>query len=139
VTGDALNVVLAVATLVLSTAIAFVLYVRARKEPRPVYVVTGNTVVRAQAERKIEVRFRDKDVPVVTRTVIAFWNAGRQPIRRADIVENHPLTIMLPDDAKVLETRVVTMTRPDIDFAIFPGGPPPTISGTSSHALASVS
>ena len=130
-TGDALNVTLAVATLVVSTAIAYVLYVRAKREAQPVYVVTGNTVVRAQTERQIEVRYRDRDVPVVTRTVIAFWNAGRQPIRRADIVENHPLTVVLPDGAEVLEARVIATTRPDIDFLVMWGHPEPMPDGTA--------
>jgi hypothetical protein len=125
VSDSTLNIVMAVAGLVASTAIAIFLYYRAKKEPRPVYVVTGNTVVRAHAEREIEVRYRDRDVPVVTRTVIAFWNAGRQSIRRADIVENHPLTVVLPDGADVLEARIVAVTRPDIDFLVSWG--PPTL------------
>jgi hypothetical protein len=130
VTGDALNVVLAVATLVVSTAIAYVLYVRARREPRPVHVVTGNTVVQAYAERQIEVRYRDKDVPIVTRTVITFWNAGRQPIRRDDIVEYHPLTVVLPDGVQVLEARPIAATRPDIDFLVSWGAPTRMPDGT---------
>jgi hypothetical protein len=123
VTGDALNVVLAVATLVVSTAIGYFFFIRAQKDPRPVYVVTGNTVVRAHAERKIEVRYRDRDVPVVTRSVITFWNAGRQPIRQDDIVKQHPLTIVLPDGANVLEARTIAATRPDIDFYVSWGPP----------------
>jgi hypothetical protein len=39
-------------------------------------VVTGNTLVGAE-EQKIEVRYKGADVPVVTRTVVTLWNAGR--------------------------------------------------------------
>jgi hypothetical protein len=120
VSDTALNVVMGVGLFIASTAIAIFLFARAKKEPRPVYYVTGNTVVRARAERKIEVRYRGKDVPLVTRTVVAFWNAGRQPIRRDDLVENHPLEILVPSNTEILEVRVVATTRPDIDFAVFP-------------------
>jgi hypothetical protein len=115
---------------VVSTAIAYFLYVRARKEARPVYVVTGNTVVRAHAERQIQVRYRDKDVPIVTRTVITFWNAGRRPIRQDDIVKYHPLTVVLPDGAQVLEARPIAATRPDIDFLVDWGAPTRMPDGT---------
>jgi hypothetical protein len=123
VSDTALNVVLAIAGLAVSTAIAYAFYVREKRDPRPVYVVSGNTVVRAHAERKIEVRYRGRNVPVVTRTVITFWNAGRQPIRRDDIVKNHPLTVVLPGDADVLEARPIAATRPDIDFLVSWGSP----------------
>ena len=101
-------------------AASYFFYRIAKKERRPVYVVAGNVVVRGDEKRQIEVRHREQVVPVVTRTVIAFWNAGREPIRRDDLLENHPLRVRLPDDAVLLEAGVLTRTRSEIDFACFP-------------------
>ena len=130
-TRDVLNLALWAAGIVVSTAIAVFFFFLGRKEPRPVYYVSGITVVRAQPEQKIEVRFRGTDVPVVTRTVIAFWNAGRQPIRRTDIVDRHPLTVVLPDGAEVLQAQIIAMTRPDIDFLVAWGEPIPMPDDTA--------
>jgi len=116
VTGDSLNLLIAAATVVASLAISYYFYRMAKKERRLVYVVTGNTVVQADKKREIEVRYKGSDVPVVTRTVITFWNAGREPIRDADIVATHPLYLKLPDGAALLDFRVVAATRPEIDF-----------------------
>ena len=87
-----LNLIVGVAGIVVGLVGAYAFHRLEKKERRPVYLVTGNVVVRADQQRNIEVRHRDKVVPVVTRTVITFWNAGREPIRRSDLLDNHPLT-----------------------------------------------
>jgi hypothetical protein len=52
--------------------------------------------------------------------MITFWNALREPIRRNDLLENHPLTVKLPGRARILDVRVASATRPELDFACFP-------------------
>jgi hypothetical protein len=113
--GDALNLVLALVTLVLGAAISYYFYRIARKERRPVYYTRTNVVVRGDRERQIEVRYKGQVVPSVFRTVVALWNAGREPIRREDIVQGHPLGVEGP--GKVLEAKIIATTRREIDFA----------------------
>ena len=132
-TGDRLNLLIAAVTVVLSIVISYYFYRLAKKERRPVYVVTGNTVVKADEERKIEVRYKGEDVPVVTRTVVTFWNDGREPIRREDIVDRHPLIVQLPPDREILDARVVAQTRPEIDFSYVEDPFGPSIQLGFSH------
>jgi hypothetical protein len=118
--GDALNLVLAAVSIVVGAAVSYYFYRISRKERLPLYVVTGEVVVRGDANRDIEVRYKGDAVLMVSRTAVALWNAGREPIRRDDLVENHPLRVRLPEDAELLEARVLVTTKPEIDFACFP-------------------
>jgi hypothetical protein len=120
--GDILNLALAAAGIVGGAVVSYYFYRISRKERRPIYAVTGNEVVRGDQKRQIEVRFKGEEVPVVTRTVVAFWNAGREPIRRDDIVGSHPPLVRRPRDAQLLEARVIATTRAEIDFECLPGG-----------------
>src|SRR6266545_6717793 len=97
-TRGTLNLVLAAAGIVGGAVVSYYFYRISKKERRPVYVVTGHIVVRGNAELDIEVRYKQGEVPMVSRTVVALWNAGREPIRRDDLVENHPLMVKLPED-----------------------------------------
>jgi hypothetical protein len=119
-TGDTLNLVLAAVSVVVGAAVGYYFYRISKKERLPVYVVTGHIVVRGNAELDIEVRYKQGEVPMVSRTVVALWNGGREPIRRYDLVENHPLMVKLPEDMSVLDARVLATTKPEIDFACFP-------------------
>ena len=101
--GDTLNLVLAAAGIVGGAVVSYYFYRISKKEPLPVYIGGGEIVVERDTKRGIEVRYRGDEVPMVSRTVIAFWNAGREPIRRDDLVENHPLTVRLPDDSALAE------------------------------------
>jgi hypothetical protein len=118
--GNTLNLVLAAAGIVVGGAVSYYFYRITKKERRPVYVVSGYIVVQGDEKLDIEVRYKGHEVPMVSKTVIAFWNAGREPIRRADLLENHPLTVKLPKGTKLLDGRVTATTRSEIDFACFP-------------------
>jgi transposase len=100
-----------------SIAISYYFYRRGKKERRPVYVVTGNPVVRTYRDREIVVLFGGSEVPVVTRTIVTFWNAGQESIRAADVVEDHRVHIEFPAGTNILDALVVEATRPEIDFA----------------------
>jgi hypothetical protein len=120
--GDILNLVLAAVGIIGGAVVSYWFFRIAKRERLPIYVVTGNEVVRGDENLQIEVRFKGENVPVVTRTVVAFWNAGREPIRGDDIVDSHPPLVMRPHDAQLLEARVIATTRAEIDFECFPGG-----------------
>jgi hypothetical protein len=115
-TDTELAVVLALAGTIAAVVVGWFFYWLGKKERRPLYTVVGNTVVRADEDRHIEVLFKGESVPVVTRSAVAFWNAGREPIRRADLVGTHPLQAKLPTDVRVLDVNVLATTRPQIDF-----------------------
>ncbi len=115
-TDTELAVVLALVGIIAAVVIGWFFYWLGNKQRRPLYTVVGNTVVRADEDRYIEVLFKGESVPVVSRSAVAFWNAGRDPIRRADLVGTHPLQAKLAADVRVLDVNVLATTRPQIDF-----------------------
>jgi len=65
-TDTELAVVLALAGIIAAVVIGWFFYWLGKKERRPLYTVVGNTVVRADEDRHIEVLFKGESVPVVT-------------------------------------------------------------------------
>lgn len=67
-----------------------------------------------------------KGKPVGQRNVAAvriyFWNAGRMPIRRADVLK--PVQCVLRADAEILEARVLKSSRDVTGFKIIPSANP---------------
>jgi hypothetical protein len=115
-TGDSLAWALSILGVAATVAVGYLSYRLSKKEPRPVYVVAGNILVKGDPTKDIEVRYKERPVPLATSTIIGFWNAGREPIRRADLVESHPLRIILDQKSEILDARIGAVTRPDLDF-----------------------
>ncbi len=110
------SIFLAIVTFLAGVAVTWVFYRRGYRERRPSYIVTGNRVVAEDPRRGIEVTFRGEKVPVVSRTLVAVWNDGRETIRRTDVPEGAPLTISIDGANRILEARVAATTRPEIGF-----------------------
>ncbi len=110
------SISLAIDTFLAGVAVAWIFYRRGYRERRPTYIVTGNRVVAEDPRRGIEVTFRGEKVPVVSRTLVAVWNDGRETIRRTDVPEGAPLTISIDGANRILEARVAATTRPEIGF-----------------------
>lgn len=117
---------------IVSTSFGWFFYRRALRDPGPTYVLTGHVVVSGSLGREeIEIRFAGEVVPVVSRTLVVFWNRGRKSIRRDEVPAAHPLRIeVLDDGARVLDAAVITSTRPEIGVEARPDlyGPGVTLS-----------
>ncbi len=77
--------------------------VYAKAHGKPVYRQAGNRVVAASPEDRITVQHDGVDVPYVTRTKIAFWNAGSKTLDHSEVTENHPIQFRFSGEgAKIL-------------------------------------
>jgi hypothetical protein len=108
------NWLLAISGLIISSLLAYLLFARQLRDPRPMYVVTGNLVVEGREEDDIDIFHDGRPVPRVTRTLIVLWNSGRGSIRREDV--RRPITFTTPDE-QVLRANVVTSTRDETGVA----------------------
>jgi hypothetical protein len=120
--GDtlSLDLVLAAVGIIGGAIVSYYFYRISKKERRPVFFATSNVVVRGDEKRQIEVWYKGQEVPDVRRTVVAFWNAGQEPIRRGDVIDGHPLLISMPDGTLILDAQVIATTGPEIDFTCDP-------------------
>jgi hypothetical protein len=105
-----------VAGAVITALVAWAFHRWGTPSRRPTYVVTGNRVVAGDPKRGIEVTFRGERVPVVSRTLVAVWNDGREPIRQVDVPNSAPLTIHVDGADRILDMTIVAVTRPEIGF-----------------------
>jgi hypothetical protein len=108
------QIVEAVAALASVVAIPLTIYfyVKTQVFPQLTYYVhpVRATVVKSGAASSLSVNFNDKAVTGdITAAQIAIWNAGRMPIKRADVLK--PLLITLPVAAPILEGSVRKVSR----------------------------
>ena len=84
------------------------------KSKEPCYAYKGANLVSASVSSygPLEVSFEKKAVPQVTVTNICFWNAGRDSIRRGDIIEGDALRLVGRHGAKILSCQRVRSKRP---------------------------
>jgi len=109
---------IAVVGLVL-TIFGLYLAFNSRREKRPLYLTNSYEVI--SKERKVEgleVTLSGISVPSLTVTRVAFWNAGRETIDRADLVASDPLRIEGTGGAEILGAKLSYMHRPVTDVQI---------------------
>lgn len=104
-----LTVMLGVGSVIAAAGFGYFFYRLGTKERRPVYMKTGNRVVAGGGE--IEVLFDGESVPRVTKTLVFFWNAGRESIRPEDVRE--PVTLRV-QEGRLLRATLVKATRIEI-------------------------
>lgn len=96
-------------------------YIKFRRVRRPLFYTVGQTVVDDMALSDLEIRYRGRNVPRVSKAVVVFWNGGTTAIREDDIAPADPLRIEVPDGAEILTAAVACRTREancsDIDIA----------------------
>jgi len=101
---------------VLSLIPAFILYFRAKKEKRPVYLVLNTNRIDlppGSVPSKLTILYGNQEQHRVTISDVALWNAGREPILRKDIVDANPVGITFSGtDMQVLDTRLLPMSSP---------------------------
>lgn len=104
----------------LSLLVAFMLYRASRTTARPAYQRAGLALIgseRASLPAEVEVRFRGLPVERLTKSYVVFWNDGKATLRGSDIVGDDPIRCEVSEDARMLEVRLVTCTRPVNKFA----------------------
>jgi hypothetical protein len=94
--------------------IFFVLNYRARIGPRLAHQGYSLPVIGGAAPAfagDLQILFRGRNVPRVTKSVIVLWNSGSATIRGTDIVPSDPIILRYPEGTEVLSARIVGVTR----------------------------
>ena len=98
----------------LGAILTTIFYLRARKVGRISYEIIETTIVGttdAAFSDHLKILFRDALVPRVTSTRVIIWNSANVTIRRADIAENDPLSLILGGDGRILVASIDKKTR----------------------------
>lgn len=99
----------------LGVVLSIYFYRRSIQRPVPTFAISPlrvRIVDRSKAVlSEIDILFNKRPLSDenVTATTVYFWNEGRLPLRRADVLK--PYTISLGDGCEVLDSRVVKLSR----------------------------
>jgi hypothetical protein len=90
------------------------------RPPRPVFQSQGFKIIESGGiktfDEGIEVTYKGQPVPLLTSSIVVFWNDGLGPIKKDDFVDTDPIRCYVPDGAKMLRTTVRSVSDENIGF-----------------------
>ena len=103
----------------LSLITAIVIYRAARVGGRLVYQRQGLNIISEgphELPPEVEILFKGRPVPRLTKTLLVLWNSGTALIRGSDVVSESPIQFVFSDSSEILRLRILKVTRPQIKF-----------------------
>ncbi|MEV4079107.1 hypothetical protein AB0J43_02285 [Nonomuraea fuscirosea] len=95
--------------------LSIVLYMRGRKKPIPKYHTEEIRLIRGTDQllpKNVVISYDDEPVDSLTKTIVTFWNGGRQTLGSELIASSDPLLLSLQEDQGViLRTRILKASR----------------------------
>jgi hypothetical protein len=90
------------------------------RPPRPVFQSEGFKIIESGGiksfDEGIEVTYKGQPVPLLTSSIVVFWNDGLGAIKKGDIVGSDPIRCYVRDGAKMLRTTVRSVSDENIGF-----------------------
>jgi hypothetical protein len=104
---------------IISYYINYLFYRRGKSEPRLIYQYQSRTLLGPSVPNPdIEIIFRGKKVPRVTKSLIALWNDGNTTIDGNQIVQTDPIRLLVSSESEVLEVKILRQVREVNNFVI---------------------
>jgi hypothetical protein len=106
---------------ILGILAAIVTYKLSQQRALPAYQQRGLALLghnKTELPSEVEVRYRSRAIPRLTKSVIVFWNAGEKTIHGQDIVSSDPLRIETCEPSEVLSSVIIQSSRDAINFKI---------------------
>lgn len=113
---SAINFLIAVGGIIL----AVIFYWRSTKNREPVFAIKSYNILADSSSKMtgLTVNYKTEIVNNLSITKIAFWNQGRETIKRNDIPEGDPLRISIKNGIKILDAEVISSNNPANKFQI---------------------
>lgn len=89
--------------------------------PRPVYQLRALRLIGKEEDtlpEEVEILFRGKTVPRLTKTHVILWNSGKGTLHGRDIVQTDPLRLEFSKGTQVLKPRLLKVTRAANKFKV---------------------
>jgi tetratricopeptide (TPR) repeat protein len=98
--------------------IGILLTIKFNREKLPFYSLEGFNLIRdlSNALDSLEVLYKKNKINSLTVTHIAFWNAGRETINRADIVSRDPLRLIFKETGEFIEAVIAFQNNESNNF-----------------------
>lgn len=85
--------------------LAILFFAKSQRKGKPCYAILSSNLVRDFASRfeALEVRYRGEAISNFTSTNVAFWNDGKESIRKEDIPATDPLMVKISEEYQILD------------------------------------
>lgn len=93
----------------LSVLLAILLYYKSRKIKIPLYTIKTNNIIADYISKisLLNVLYSGNQIDNLSVSKIAFWNNGNEPIKNNDIAKKDPLRIILKNNSKLLDAKII--------------------------------
>ena len=114
--------------LILLALLTFILmiifYYRSKKIKKPLYSIMNINLIRNFDSKisSLKISLGEESIENLSISKIAFWNGGRETIRRNDIADRDPLIISLNEPYKIFDTKVLVANNPANNISISRAG-----------------
>jgi len=104
----------------LSFILMIIFYHRSKRIKRPFYSIKHMNIIRDFRSRidSLEISIGGESVENLTVTQVAFWNGGKETIRKNDITSAEPLEISVKEPFKILEAKILVVNNPANEISI---------------------
>jgi hypothetical protein len=101
----------------------YVIYFLQKKERRPSYSLRTLNLIHygvSATAPALEIHYKGYGEPITNLSItkIRFWNDGREPIKKADVVRAEPITIAIRDGYTILDETILQEKEKSNTFAI---------------------
>jgi uncharacterized membrane protein YbaN (DUF454 family) len=105
---------------VVGIVLAFVLYRRSLVQQKLSYVRSSIqlTGLNSQFSPDLKIFFKGRELELVTKSIVTFWNSGNATIEGGKIVATSPLRIVTSEGSEILDAAVSTATREANRFTV---------------------
>ncbi|MFA5253694.1 MAG: hypothetical protein WC367_03360 [Methanoregula sp.] len=111
-----LNLVIAIGGIIL----AIFFYLRSTKNREPVYAIRTYNILEDYSSKMtgLSINYKAETVKDLSVSKIAFWNRGRETIKKSDIPSGDQLRIVAKTGQKILNAEIITPTNSPNKFEI---------------------
>lgn len=104
--------------IIIGLLIAFIFYRLGRKVKEPKYYIENNTIIEGfdACLEGIEIIFKGVPQSRITKSLVFFWNAGKETINRSDLLPVDPLRILVPSNIRILDACVLKASNLSNEF-----------------------
>ncbi|MCU0439841.1 MAG: hypothetical protein MUC49_18310 [Raineya sp.] len=94
---------------IVSIILAIIFYYKSLKDKKPVYTKRTFHVIdnNISTLKKIQIYYNEQLIKDLSITKVAFWNSGKEPIRKSDIATTDPIVISTNEEIVIYDFELV--------------------------------
>ncbi len=110
--------IIGIAGIFISASFAYLIYLLSSSNRKPAYTVGDPTLFAdvSANEKDLSLQWRGEAIQNISSVAIAFWNNGRQAIRKQDISSDLPIEFVSTERVRVFSVSQIASSRDELDF-----------------------